>query len=68
MDDVYNLYIERIKDDFRSYCHENYKDYRDEQMCDAELAWEAFKEKAIEELYNSDNIEPFCESYSHLVF
>lgn len=67
-DIVQDLYIERIKDDFRSYCHDNYKDYMEEQICDAELAWEDFKEKAIEYLYNSNNIEPFCQSYSHLVF
>ena len=69
MDDVYKLYTERIKDDFRSYCHDNYKDYMDEhKFCEHEIVWEDFKEKAIQDLYNSGITEPFCESYYHLVF
>jgi hypothetical protein len=68
-DIVQDLYIERIEDDFRTYCQEEYKDYLDEQLYDNEAElWQEFKEKALQDLYNSDDIEPFCQSYSHLVF
>ena len=57
---VEELYTETIKRDFRNYCVEKYEDY--------ESDLDDFKEEAIEELYNSDNSEPFNEIYSHLIF
>ena len=57
---VEELYTEIIKRDFLNYYEEKYEDY--------ESDLDDFKEEAIEELYNSDNSEPFNEIYSHLIF
>jgi len=57
---VEELYTEIIKSNFRNYYEENYEDY--------ESDLDDFKEEAIEQLYNSDNSEPFNEIYSHLIF
>ena len=60
MEIVEELYTEIIKRDFLNYYEEKYEDY--------ESDLDDFKEEAIEELYNSDNSEPFNEIYSHLIF
>ena len=56
---VEELYTEIIKRNYRNYYEENYDDEGD---------LDDFKEEAINELYNSDNSEPFNEIYSHLIF
>ena len=57
---VEELYTEIIKSNFRNYYEENYVDYVGD--------FDSFKDEAINEMYNSDNSEPFNEIYSHLVF
>lgn len=69
MEIVEALYTEQIKMSFRIYYDENYdngKDWFKENYDGAD--WDDFKYSAIEELYNSDKSEPFCETYSHLVY
>jgi len=60
MEIVEALYTEIIKSNFRNYYEENYVDYVGD--------FDSFKDEAINELYNSDNCEPFNEIYSHLIF
>ena len=57
---VEELYTEIIKSNYRNYYEENYEDYEGDL--------DDFKEEVINELYNSDNCEPFNEIYSHLIF
>tara|TARA_R110000796_G_scaffold142508_1_gene259046 strand:- start:207 stop:704 length:498 start_codon:yes stop_codon:yes gene_type:complete len=57
---VEELYTEIIKSNYRNYYEENYEDYEGDL--------DDFKEEVINELYNSDNSEPFNEIYSHLIF
>ena len=57
---VERLYTEIIKSNYRNYYEENYEDYEGDL--------DDFKEEVINELYNSDNSEPFNEIYSHLIF